>query len=126
MKKLSLLNKYKSYFQNPIKKYLPIRHISTPSVGRDRDGNYFISKGTINYSATDCKSFVAYDSQGLTKIGQKRFQQSVESYVYAVLGAQAKTRWSIEPKAHKPKTSFTNDTIAQSDTTVPFPTCDEQ
>ncbi len=37
MKKPSLLNKYKSYFQNPIKKYLPIRHIDVPSVGRDRD-----------------------------------------------------------------------------------------
>ncbi len=96
MKKPSLLNKfYKSHFQNRIKKYLPIRHISIPSVGRDREGNYFISKGTVNYSATDYKSFVAYDSQGLTEIAQKRFQQSVESYVYAVLGAQAKTRWSI-------------------------------
>ena len=120
MKKPSLLNKYKSYFQNPIKKYLPIRHISIPSVGRDRDGNYFISKGTVNYSATDYKSFVAYDSQGLTKIGQKLFQQSVESYVYAVLGAQAKTRWSIVNSGAKSSQTqdvfhkLVEDTIAQS------------
>jgi hypothetical protein len=34
-------------------------------------------------------------SSGLTKTGQKLFQQSIESFVYAVLGSQAKTRWSI-------------------------------
>ncbi len=31
----------------------------------------------------------------MTKIGQKLLQQSIESYVYAVLGAQAKTRWMV-------------------------------
>ncbi len=124
MKKTSLLNKYKSYFQNPIRKYHPIRHISTPSVGRDRDGNYFISKGTVNYSTTDYKSYIAYDSHGLTKIGQKLFQQSVESYVYTVLGAQAKTRWSIVNSGAKSSQTqdvfhkLVEDTIAQSDTTV--------
>ncbi len=39
--------------------------------------------------------FIATTTNGLTKIGQKLFQQSIESYVYAILGAQAKTRWSI-------------------------------
>ena len=33
MRKPSVLNKYKSHFQNPIRKYLPIRHIDIPSVG---------------------------------------------------------------------------------------------
>ncbi len=124
MRKPSYLNKYESYFQNPIKKYLPIRHISIPSVRRNRDGNLFISKRTVNYSTTDYKSFVAYDSQGPTKIGQKLFQQSVESYVYAVLGAQAKTRWSIVNLVAKRSQTqdvfhkLVQDTIAQSDTTV--------
>ncbi len=39
--------------------------------------------------------FIATTTNGLTKIGQKLFQQSIESYVYAIVGAQAKTRWSI-------------------------------
>ena len=45
----------------------------------------------------DYKMFIATTTDGLTKIksGQKLLQQSIESYVYAVLGAQAKTRWSI-------------------------------
>ncbi|CAB4029964.1 Hypothetical predicted protein, partial [Paramuricea clavata] len=34
-------------------------------------------------------------SRGLTKVGQKLFQQFIEAFVYSVLGAQAKTRWSI-------------------------------
>ena len=124
MKKPSILNKYKSYFQNPIIKYLPMRHIDIPSVGRDRDGTFFIAKGIVNYSTTNYKSFVAYDSERLTKIGQKRFQQSVESYVYAVLGAQAKTRWSIVNLGAKSSQTqdvfhkLVEDTIAQSDTTV--------
>ncbi len=43
----------------------------------------------------DYKMFIATTTDGLTKIGKKLLQQSIESYVYAVLGAQAKTRWSI-------------------------------
>ena len=43
----------------------------------------------------DYKEFIGTKTTGVTKIGQKLFQQSMESYVYAVLGAQVKTRWSI-------------------------------
>ena len=39
--------------------------------------------------------FIATTTNGLTKIGQKLFQQSIESCVYSILGTQAKTRWSI-------------------------------
>ena len=42
---------------------------------------------------SDYKKFIATTTDGLTKIGQKLLQQSIESYVYTVLGAQAKTRW---------------------------------
>ena len=48
-----------------------------------------------NNSDTDWMFFIKGDSDGLTKTGQKLFQLAVESYVYAVLGAQAQTRWSI-------------------------------
>ena len=43
----------------------------------------------------DYKMFIATTTDGLTKIGQKLLQQSVESYVYAVLGAQASLRFPI-------------------------------
>ncbi len=58
-------------------------------------------------------------------MGQKLFQQSVESYVYAVLGVQAKTRWSIGgvsgAKSSQTQEVFHNlveDTIGQSDTSI--------
>ncbi len=51
--------------------------------------------GHFPNSVDDYKMFIATTMNGLTKIGQKLFQQSIESCVYSVLGAQAKTRWSI-------------------------------
>ena len=49
-------------------------------------------------SLDDYKLFVATKSNGLTKTGQLLFQQSIESFVYCVLGAQANTRWPIVGK----------------------------
>ncbi len=68
--------------------------------------------------------FIATTTDGLTKIGQKLLQQSIESYVYAVLGAQAKTRWSIVGEGAKSLQTqevfhtTVKETIAQSDTTI--------
>ena len=101
MKNPSLLKRYASQFEKPVRKYLPIKHIKVLSVGKDRDGNLEFYKGTVNYSTTNYKSLIAQSTTGLTKIGQKLFQQSIESYVYAVLGAQAKSRWSIVGKGAK-------------------------
>ncbi len=72
----------------------------------------------------DYKKFIATTTDGLTKIGQKLLQQSVESYVYAVLGAQAKTRWSIVGEGAKSLQTqevfrtIVKETIAQSDVTI--------
>ena len=44
---------------------------------------------------TDWMSFVKENSDGLTKSGQKLLQMAIESYVYSVLGSQARTRWPI-------------------------------
>ncbi len=124
MKNPSLLDRYASQFKKPVKKYLPIIHIRVPSVTTDRDGNYFFSKGTVNYSTTDYKSLIAQSTTGLTQIGQKLLQQSVESYVYAVLGAQAKTRWSIVGEGAKSLQTqevfhtIVEETIVQSDVTI--------
>ncbi len=124
MKNPSLLNRYASQFRKPVKKYLPIKHIGDPSVTTDKDGNYFFSKGTVNYSTTDYKSLIAQSTTGLTQIGHKLLQQSVESYVYAVLGAQAKTRWSIVGEGAKSLQTqevfhtIVEETIVQSDVTI--------
>ncbi len=72
----------------------------------------------------DYKKFIATTTNCLTKIGQKFLQQSVESYVYAMLGAQAKTRWPIVEEGAKSVQiievfrTIVKETIAQSDTTV--------
>ena len=68
--------------------------------------------------------FITTTTDGLTKIGQQLLQQSIESYMYAALGAQAKTRWSIVGEGAKSLQmqnvfrTIVKETIAQSDLTV--------
>ena len=72
----------------------------------------------------DYKMFVATTTDGLTKIGQKLLQQSVESYVYSVLGAQASLRFPIVGEGAKSLQTqdkfrtIVKETIAQSDVSV--------
>ena len=49
----------------------------------------------VNDSGTDWMCFIKDDSNGITKTGQILLQLAIESYVYAVLGSQAQTRWAI-------------------------------
>ncbi len=80
--------------------------------------------GTRNGRANDYKRFIAFETSGLTKIGQKLFQQSIQSCVYAVLGAQAKTRWAIVGAGAKSSqtqdvfNTIVKETIAESDVTI--------
>ena len=75
-------------------------------------------------SLEDYELFVASESNGLTKTGQLLFQQSIESFIYCVLGAQASTRWSIVGRGamslqtQEVFKKLVNDTIIQSDPTV--------
>ena len=75
-------------------------------------------------SLEDYKLFVATKSNGLTKTGQLLFQESIESFVYCVLGSQANTRWSIVGRGamslqtQEVFKKLVNDTIIQSDHTV--------
>ena len=75
----------------------------------------------VNDSDTDWMCFIKEDSDGLTKTGQKLFQLAVESYVYAVLGSQAQTRWAIVSQGAKSLQTqeifrrFVKDTITQDD-----------
>ena len=74
-----------------------------------------------NKSDDDWVNFIYSDSDGLTKTGQKLFQQAVESYVYCVLGAQAQTRWPIALQGAKSLQTqdifhrLVKDTITQDD-----------
>ena len=80
--------------------------------------------GTRNGHGNDYRRFIAHETSGLTKIGQKLFQRSVQSYVYAILGAQAKTRWSIVGEGAKSLQTqdvfyfIARETISESDVTI--------
>ena len=80
--------------------------------------------GTRNGQPNDYRRFIAHKTSGLTKIGQKLLQQSIQSYVYAVLGAQAKTRWPIVGEGAKSLQTqdvfytIVKETIVQSDITI--------
>ena len=74
-----------------------------------------------NKSDDDWTTFVKKDSDGLTRTGQKLFQLAVESYVYAVLDAQAQTRWPIVGRGAKSLQTqeifhrLVKDTVTQDD-----------
>ncbi len=80
--------------------------------------------GTRNGDPNDYRRFISHKTDGLTKIGQKLLQQSVMSYVYAVLGAQAKTRWSIVGEGAKSLQTqdvfhkIVEETIVENDVTI--------
>ena len=75
-------------------------------------------------SLDDYKLFIASQSNGLTKTGQLLFQESIESFVYCVLGSQANTRWPIVGRGamslqtQEVFKKLVNDMIIQSDHTV--------
>ena len=124
----------KKFMQNPelidqyeigeVRKHIPIVYKEKESVGTDDDGNRYVYRVAVERTGTDYRSFIAYESAGLTKIGQKLFQESLESFNYSVLGAEARTRWSIVGKGAKSSQTqdvfrkIVKDTIVQNDTTV--------
>ena len=86
--------------------------------------HYMRRMGRTFYSLGDYGLFVAQKSNGLTPLGQLLFQQSVESFVYSVLGSQAATRWLIvgqKAKSLQTQVEFkkiVRDTIREGDQTV--------
>ena len=89
------------YDVSGVKKYIPYKVVERESEGTDGDGNIFVYMTYIEHSSSDYRSFIAYQSEGLTPIGQKLFQESLESFNYCILGAEARTRWSIVGKGAK-------------------------
>ena len=98
--------------------------VERESKGTDGDGNTFVYMTYIEHSGTDYRSFIAHQSEGLTPIGQKLFQESLESFNYSILGAEARTRWSIVGKGAKSSQTqdvfrkIVEDTIIQNNSTV--------
>ena len=112
------------YEVKEVREHIPIVYKEEESVGTDDDGNRYIYRAAIESSGTDYRSFIAFHSEGLTEIGQKLFQESLESFNYCVLGAEARTRWSIVGKGAKSSQTqdvfrkIVEDTIFQNGTTV--------
>ena len=83
----------KKFIQNPelieqydiseVRKHIPVVYKNRDSVGTDDDGNIYIYRIAIERSGTDYRSFIAYESEGLTEIGQKLFQESLEILITA-------------------------------------------
>ena len=86
--------------------------------------HYMRRRGRTINSLNDCKLFIAQESKGLTALGQLLFQQSVESFVYSILGAQASTRWpTVRQGAKNLQTQvvfrkIVHDTVVEDDQTV--------
>jgi hypothetical protein len=79
----------KAYDISGMKGHLPV------SVQSFNGASHGGGTGWVNFSNSDHLHFIPYDSNGITSVGTQLLMESVESYVYSVLGAQAKTRWSI-------------------------------
>ena len=112
------------YDVSKVRKHIPITYKEEESIGVDGDGDTFIYRVAVESSATDWRSFIAYSSDGLTEVGQKLFQESLESFNYCVLGAEARTRWSVVGKGAKSSQTqdvfrkIVEDTVIQNDSTV--------
>ena len=112
------------YNVKEVSDHIPVVYKDKDSVGTDDDGNRYVYRAAIEYSGTDYRSFISFHSDGLTEVGQKLFLESLESFNYCVLGAEARTRWSIVGKGAKSSQTqdvfrtIVDDTIVQNDTTV--------
>ena len=112
------------YEVKEVRDHIPVVYKEHESVGTDGDGNRYIYRAAVESSGTDYRGFISFYSDGLTKVGQKLFQESLESFNYCVLGAEARTRWSIVGKGARSSQTqdifrrIVEDTIVQNDTTV--------
>ena len=98
---------------------------STKSKYGGQIGFHYLQRGgrTIK-SLHDYQLFIAQKSNGLTALGQLLFQQSIESFVYSILGSQAQTRWAIVDEGAKSLQTqvvfrkIVNDTVIEDDETI--------
>ena len=113
----------KAYDLSGMKGYLPVSIQSFN--GASHGGGTYVKAGWVNYSNSDHLHFIPYKSDGITQVRVQLLMDSVESYVYSILGAQAKTRWSIVSsqlgKSLQMQQAFrriVNDTVVQTNVNV--------
>ena len=98
-----IMDKYKANFlQKHIPKwtwqdikYYKNEHLGQDVVRIDKYKTYKHGPGSIRDVQNDYKKFIPKDSDGLTKNGAELLNQSIEAYIYSILGAQARTKQSI-------------------------------
>ncbi|CAB4026822.1 Hypothetical predicted protein, partial [Paramuricea clavata] len=90
MKNPALMKKYDI---SGMKGHFPVK--TQDFNGASSGGGTYVKVGWVNYTNSDYLHFIPYESSGITQVGVQLLMESVESYVYSVLGAQARTRWSI-------------------------------
>jgi hypothetical protein len=74
----------KAYDVSGMKGHLPVSVQSFN--GSSHGGGTYVKAGWVNFSNSDHLHFIPYDSNGITSIGTQLLMESVESYVYSVLG----------------------------------------
>ena len=98
--------------------------IAIDKVGGSRGIKYLYRTKVENRSDVDWMSFLQEESNGFTKTGQLLLQEAVKSYVYSVLGSQARTRFKIVGVGAKSSQTqhifhtIVKDTVAQDDDSV--------
>ena len=101
-----------------------VGYIAVDKVGGSRGIKYIYRTKLENRSENDWMSFLQEKSNGFTSTGQLLRQEAVESYVYAVLGSQARTRFKIVGAGAKSLQTqqifhtIVRDTVAQDDDSV--------
>ena len=101
-----------------------VGYIAIDKYGGSRGIKYLYRTKVTNKSGEDWMSFIQEKSNGFTRTGQLLLQEAVESYVYAVLGSQARTRFKIVGAGAKSSQTqqifqtIVKDTVAQDDDSV--------
>ena len=84
MTKSALLD---AYDLSVVRKNILKRRVDLDSKGRDANANKSVFDGYVEHSTADYRSFIAPRTNGLTTLGLRLLQKSVESLVYCVLDA---------------------------------------
>ena len=87
MKHPKLIDKYSI---SKVRDHIPYRVKEIESSGTDGNGNTFFLDAKVEHSGSDYLSFISPKSDGMTTIGQSLLQESIESYVYSILGRKLK------------------------------------
>ena len=77
----------------PWETYDSINNRSSPYIAKFKGKKiYLLFKDSLQ---SDCKRYVPVKSSGLTKLGIQYLNESIEAFIYSILGAHARTKQSI-------------------------------